>query len=186
MPRRRHNKAFDGLAEPDFAEYRRQCLPRDRGGAGRKLERIVAWLAERGVASSVSSVARDAEYFRAVEAAKDRLRLSSRAAKDIVAAAAATGGVAATQAAAVEVYTQQVMDLLIREQSIDAEDIPKYAKLGQALARLTGSQIAVYRADVERRAAGAAERARALAARQTGDAAAQLDRLAEEILGVPA
>jgi len=186
MARRRHSTAFDALGEADLAEYRRLCLPRDLGGAGKQLEAIVAWLAERSVGSTVSSVHRDAQHFRAVEETKQRLRLSSDAAREIVAAATAAGGVAATQAAATELYTQQVLDLLIRERQISVDDLPRYAQLGRTLGGLTHSQIALYRAEVERRAQQAAAKAAELADGAAPDVKARLDDLAREILGVSA
>lgn len=179
MARRRHSKAFDQLSDADFAEYRTRCLAR-KG----TYEAIVKWAAGKGVKLSPSMVQRDSQYFRQVEETKERLRASRQAAEEIVAAAMEDDSVAAMQSAATQIYTQMVMDFLIAEKTIALDDLTKYSKLGQALARLTHSQISVYRADVERRAAQAAEKAKALAGASKGNVRQQLNALAEEILGV--
>lgn len=184
--RRRQSKAFRSLDDEAFAAYRDLCLPRDLGGKGRTLAAVVAWLAKRGVKSSASMVSRDAEYFGTIERTKQRIARAGAAAREIVQTMQASEAVAASQAASVELYTQMVMDLLIRETEIKLDDLPKWSKLGATLARLTGSQISLYRAEVERRANEAAAKAEALAARSSGDAKAALAKLAKEILGVAA
>jgi hypothetical protein len=183
--RRRQSKAFGALGDEAFAEYKRLCLPRDYDGAEWTLERIVEWLAGKGLTSSVSSVKRDADHFRAMAGVLERTARAAGAAREIVEAVQAGGGVANLQAAAVNVYTNQVLDfLLASETGITDENVGAMSKLGATLSRLTASEIVRFRAEVERKAGVAAEAARNLSAGAKGDVKKQLADLADQILGV--
>lgn len=182
--RRRQSKAFRQLNDEQFGEYRQLCLPRVLGGREYTLEKIVAWLKPHGVTSNTSSVHRDAEYFRAVAESRQRLSAASSAARDIVADLEHSDAVAGMQAATVSLFTQMSMDFLMKEKEISLDDLPKFSKFGSTLARLTASEISRYKAEVERRAQAAANKARQLADGAKGDVAEQLASLANEILGV--
>ena len=140
--RRRQSAAFCKLDDESFAEYRRLCLPRDSGGAGEKLERIVEWAAQppRGVKLSLSMVHRDAEYFAATAEAIERVSRAGTAARQIATEAVAAGGVANLQQAAVNVFTQQVLDLLLTGGGVTDENAGTMAKVGAALAALTRAE----------------------------------------------
>ena len=184
MARRRQSKTFRSLDDEAFGEYRRLCLPRDLGGAGKTLKAVVAWLDEMGVRASESMVKRDADYFAAVENAKGRLANAAEAAREIIAQATDDGGVAGQQQAAVSLYTQIVLDYLLQLDSVTTEDMGKISKLGQTLAGLTRSEITRYKAEVERKTAALAAQAKALATSGKRDIKADLAALADEILGV--
>ncbi|HUX17301.1 MAG TPA: hypothetical protein VMW52_12570 [Phycisphaerae bacterium] len=184
--RRRQSKAFQSLGDTRFAEYRALCLPREAGGKGATYSAIIKWLGRHGVKSSLSMVQRDAEHFRAVAERLQRMTLAGQSARQIVSELESSGGVANMQAATVQVFTNQVLDFLLADGSgINADNVAAMSKLGATLARLTGSEISRYRAEVERKAAQAAAKARELAASgPKADVRTQLKDLADQILGV--